>query len=181
MAADIALLDGQHTGALALELVERKGLGHPDTICDALAEAVSAALSRFYLERFGQVLHHNVDKALLCGGAARPAFGGGEILEPIEIHLAGRATRHAGGVEVPVEDLAYGACHAWIRSHLAELDPERDVKIIPHIRPTSPDLTSLFLRGRSAPLANDTSFGVGFAPLDPLERLVLLFCALPNT
>jgi S-adenosylmethionine synthetase len=28
------------------EAVERKGLGHPDTICDALAESFSRALSR---------------------------------------------------------------------------------------------------------------------------------------
>ena len=52
-----------------VEVVERKGIGHPDTICDALAEEVSRALSRTYLERFGRVLHHNDDKALLCGGA----------------------------------------------------------------------------------------------------------------
>ena len=72
--------------------VERKGLGHPDTICDAVSEAASLALSRAYLERCGRVLHHNVDKVLLRGGTARPAFGGGEVLEAIEIYIAGRAT-----------------------------------------------------------------------------------------
>ena len=44
-----------------VEVVERKGIGHPDTVCDALAEQASVALSRFYLERFGSVMHHNVD------------------------------------------------------------------------------------------------------------------------
>ena len=67
------------------EVVERKGIGHPDTICDALAERFSVGLSCFYLERFGKVLHHNVDKVLLRGGGARAHFGGGEVLEPIEI------------------------------------------------------------------------------------------------
>src|SRR5262249_43334267 len=70
-----------------IEVVERKGLGHPDSICDAIAEQVCVALCRHYLDRFGEVLHHNVDKVLLCAGAARPAFGGGEMLEPIEIYL----------------------------------------------------------------------------------------------
>ena len=79
------------SGAGPAEVVERKGLGHPDTICDALAERLGLALSRFYLERFGQILHHNVDKALLWGGTARPSFGGGEVTAPIEIFLAGRA------------------------------------------------------------------------------------------
>ena len=79
--------------ARPVEIVERKGIGHPDTICDALAEELSIALSKFYLERFGLILHHNVDKALLWGGAARAGFGGGEVLQPIELFLAGRATR----------------------------------------------------------------------------------------
>jgi S-adenosylmethionine synthetase len=61
---------------LEVEVVERKGLGHPDTICDGLAEQLSVSLSRFYLERFGLILHHNVDKVLLRAGSARPAFGG---------------------------------------------------------------------------------------------------------
>ncbi|WP_368855540.1 methionine adenosyltransferase, partial [Escherichia coli] len=43
-----------------VEVVERKGVGHPDTICDALAETLSRELSQAYLARFGEVLHHNV-------------------------------------------------------------------------------------------------------------------------
>ena len=54
----------------ALEIVERKGLGHPDTICDSVMNRISIELSKEYIKRFGVVLHHNVDKALLCGGAA---------------------------------------------------------------------------------------------------------------
>lgn len=160
---------------MPLEIVERKGLGHPDTICDALAETLSRGLSRFYLERFGVLLHHNVDKALLCGGAARPAFGGGQVLAPIEIHLAGRATLEHQGVNVPVDEIAIEGSRGWLRDSLSHLDVGRDVRIVPHIRPTSPALSSLFQAGRpsTARLANDTSFGVGFAPLDTLERLVL--------
>ncbi len=53
-----------------VEIVERKGIGHPDTMCDALAEELSRTLCRYYLDNFGLVLHHNVDKALLRGGSA---------------------------------------------------------------------------------------------------------------
>ena len=83
-----------------VEIVERKGLGHPDTICDALAEQLSIALCNFYQERFGLLLHHNVDKVLLWGGIARPAFGGGKVLAPSEIFLAGRATQEFKGVQI---------------------------------------------------------------------------------
>jgi len=171
----LSLLDSPSPAAAPFEIVERKGTGHPDTICDALAEGLSHALCRFYLDRFGLILHHNVDKALLWGGAARPALGGGEVIEPIEIYVAGRATRAARGVTVPVDELAAESSRAWLRAHLPALDPERHVRIHALIRPSSPDLVALFERQRAAgvALANDTSFGVGFAPFDPLERAVL--------
>ena len=157
-----------------VEVVERKGLGHPDSICDSLAEEFSLALSRFYLERFGQVLHHNVDKVLLFGGASRPAFGGGEVREPIEIFLAGRATRSLRGVEVPVEELADEAVRRWLRGHLHALDPEAHVKLHCLVRPVSAELAELFLRQAELGTrrANDTSCGVGYAPRSPLEIVV---------
>jgi S-adenosylmethionine synthetase len=171
----VSLLTGAPTASLPLEIVERKGLGHPDSICDALVENLSIALSRFYLERFGAILHHNVDKGLLWGGTAQPAFGGGEITEPIEVYIAGRATAICEGVTIPVDELAVEESRRWIRTHLRFLDPERHVRIHPRIRHTSPDLAALFRHERAggAPLANDTSFGVGFAPFDELESVVL--------
>jgi S-adenosylmethionine synthetase len=175
MSVHLGLIESPSPAAAPFEIVERKGVGHPDTICDALTEALSHALCRFYIERFGLILHHNVDKALLWGGAARPAFGGGEVVAPIELYIAGRATRDARGVAVPVEALAVETSRAWLRANVPALDPERHVRIHTLIRPSSPDLVALFERQRSAgvALANDTSFGVGFAPLDPLERAVL--------
>ena len=90
--------------ARPIEVVERKGLGHPDSICDALAEELSLAYSRFALARFGAIPHHNVDKVLLRAGRSAPRFGGGELLEPIEIWLAGRATLRVGAEELPVRE-----------------------------------------------------------------------------
>ena len=176
MTLSITALAAPPAAAGPHEIVERKGVGHPDSLCDALAENLSVTLSRFYLERFGTILHHNVDKALLLGGAARPAFGAGELVAPIEITLAGRATRRFRGATVPVEEIAVEASREWLRTHLHEIDPVRDVRIVPCVRETSPDLAALFLRRErqnGIALANDTSFGVGFAPLDRLERTVL--------
>ncbi|NPA49578.1 MAG: methionine adenosyltransferase [Thermodesulfobacteria bacterium] len=165
----------EHVGELSVEVAERKGLGHPDTICDALAEEFSRALCRFYLDHFGFILHHNVDKGLLFAGRARPAFGGGEVLEPIEIFLTGRATLEYKGTKVPVEDLAHEAAEAWFRRHFHALDPQRHIRLKLCVRPGSAELVDLFLKAQKSgtPLANDTSIGVGFAPLSPLEELVL--------
>lgn len=170
----IRALDAAPPGSQAVEVVERKGLGHPDTLCDAIAEHASVALCHYYRDHFGTVLHHNVDKVLLCGGAARVAFGGGEILEPIEVYLAGRATREYGGARIPVHDIVIEACREVLRRTLPELDVEHDTRVISRLRPGSADLAGLFVRGGSVgPLANDTSCGAGFAPLTDLERVVL--------
>jgi S-adenosylmethionine synthetase len=158
-----------------VEVVERKGAGHPDTICDALAETLSRNLCHEYQTRFGHVLHHNVDKALLCGGRSAPAFGGGSVLEPVRIFLAGRAVSRVGGETIPLEDIALEGSRAWLKENLHALDPDHHVRIETLVQQGSQDLQSLFSR-RSAqgiPLANDTSFGVGHAPLSALERLVL--------
>ncbi len=159
----------------AVEIVERKGIGHPDTICDALAEELSRTLCRHYLDHFGLVLHHNVDKALLWGGISRPAYGGGEIVEPMEIFLSGRATSEFKGETVPVDELALQSCTNWLQSNFHALDPATDVRIHSMIRPGSADLVELYLRQEKTgiALANDTSCGVGYAPLSELELTVL--------
>ena len=157
-----------------LEIVERKGLGHPDTICDALAERLSLELSQFYIDRWGFILHHNVDKALLWGGSARPAFGGGVIIAPIEIYLTGRAIREYEGVTVPVDELVEQSARSWLNEHFHALDPRKHIKIHSLVRPGSADLLDLFVRQRDTGvwLANDTSCGVGYAPLSELETIV---------
>ena len=158
-----------------VEIVERKGIGHPDTICDALAEELSRTLCQFYLDNFGLVLHHNVDKALLWGGTSQPKFGGGKIIEPIEIFLAGRATSEYKGIIVPIEDLVEQSCTNWLKTNFHVLDPDQHIKLHSLIRPGSSDLVELYLRQEATGIAlsNDTSCGVGYAPLSEMERIVL--------
>jgi S-adenosylmethionine synthetase len=160
---------GPGAGQGDVEIVERKGLGHPDTLCDALAEELSRSLCRFYLERFGQILHHNVDKVLLFGGAARPAFRGGEVLAPCELYLAGRATTEYQGVATPVGELAVEGSRAYLRDHLHAFDAARHLRVHCLVRPGASELVDVHRRA----LANDTSCGVGYAPLSELERVVL--------
>jgi S-adenosylmethionine synthetase len=169
MELSIRTVHGPAPGTQPLEIVERKGIGHPDTMCDGIAERVCVRLCRHYRERFGAILHHNVDKVLLVGGVSRAAFGGGELTVPLEVYLAGRVTTEHRGEHIPADSIAIDACRDWLREHLRFLDADRDVKIIPRFRPGSPELSSLVGRVR----ANDTSCGVGFAPATDLERTVL--------
>lgn len=161
-------------GEPAIETVERKGIGHPDTICDALAENLSRNLCRYYAEHFGEVFHHNVDKALLCAGTSEPRFGGGRVVAPMQIILAGRATGEVAGKQVPVDEIAIEGSRQWLREHMHSLDPVRHVQIECRIHHGSGELVGMFqaAKGR-VPLANDTSFGVGYAPMSSLEQLTL--------
>ncbi len=158
-----------------VEIVERKGLGHPDTLCDALAETLSRALCREYRSRFGAILHHNVDKALLCGGRAAPAFGGGAVLEPIHVYLGGRAVAAVAGEVLPLAEIAAESSKSWLRANMHGLDAEHHVHVHERIQPGSLDLQTLFSARQAdgVALANDTSIGVAHAPLSPLERVVL--------
>ncbi len=166
----------QPVETLTVELVERKGIGHPDYIADSVAEAASRALSKYYIERYGTILHHNLDKVLLVGGQANPRFGGGEVLQPIYIIIAGRATtevKTSDGVEpVPVGTLLISAAKEWIKRNMRFLDPEEHVVVDYKIGKGSVDLVGVYELGKKMPLANDTSFGVGYAPMTTLEKIV---------
>lgn len=172
---DLAPLIGPSGDRLPVEIVERKGLGHPDTICDHLTEALSQEITCLYLETFGRILPYNVDKALLWGGCSEPAFGGGRLTQPMEIFLAGRAIGRSGGKRLPLEDVVRDVADSWLSRHIPGLDPASHLRTHCLVRPGSSDLGALFERNAAgAPaLANDTSIGVGHAPLSRLEALTL--------
>ena len=167
----------QSVSDLEVEIVERKGIGHPDSIIDGACEAVSIALSKYYLKNFGVIFHHNVDKGLLVGGTSNAVFGGGRVIDPIYILVAGRATDivpfNGKEVRIPVEEISKAAIADYIKGTMRFLDPKKHLRLETMIRQGSPDLISVFLRKKQMPVANDTSVGVGFAPLSQTERTVL--------
>jgi S-adenosylmethionine synthetase len=158
-----------------IEIVERKGIGHPDTICDYIAEEISIALSKYYIDQFGSIMHHNVDKALLIGGMSEPSFNGGKITKPIEIVIAGRAIKEKDGYKPPIDEIAQAAAKNFLSKNLRHINIETDVVINTKIRPGSGELIDLFGRFGTGevPLSNDTSAGAGFYPLNSLEKTVI--------
>ena len=160
-----------------VEIVERKGKGHPDSLIDGASEAVSLGLCNYYLEHFGAILHHNVDKGILVGGKSDPKFGGGRVLTPVYLMVAGRATElvpfKGKEVAVPVQKIAFDSIKEFIRETMRFLDPEKHLSIDTKIKQGSSDLISVFMRKGVMPISNDTSIGVGYAPLTPTEKLVL--------
>ncbi len=168
---------GHSVQDLDVEIVERKGKGHPDSLIDGASEAVSLGLSNYYLKNFGSILHHNVDKGILVGGKSEAEFGGGTVIAPIYLMVAGRATElvpiRGRNIEVPVGEIARHSIRAFIKETMRFLDPDEHVVIDTKIKQGSPDLVAVFMRKGAMPVSNDTSIGVGYAPLTPTEDLVL--------
>ena len=153
------------------EYVERKGIGHPDTICDSIMESIAVALASEYLRTAGRILHYNVDKGLLVAGRTEPRLGGGKVLEPMRIIIGDRATRSYDGHEIEVGEIAESTARQWLTKHLRFVEPSEHLVVQNELREGSPELTGIFARQEM--IANDTSVGVGFAPLSETESLVL--------
>ncbi len=154
-----------------VELVERKGVGHPDSICDAIMEEVSVALCQAYIANFGRVVHHNIDKGLLVAGTTSPRIGGGVVHEPMKLIFGDRAIYEVGGKHIPVGEIAEQTAKTWLRQNLRFVDPDNHIVYQNEIKEGSPELTDIF--DREVIGANDTSAAVGYAPLTKTETMVL--------
>ena len=158
--------------ARRVELVERKGLGHPDTICDSLVEAIAVALNRMYRERTGAILHYNIDKALLAAGQCVKGFGWGELKRPMTLFVGDRATFEADGETLPVEATMREAVDAWVATHLPRVRAGRDLEVRSVLAPGSVELCRIF-EAAAIVVSNDTSGASGHAPFSPTEATVL--------
>ena len=186
---------------LDYEFVERKGIGHPDTLSDNLAEYLSTRYSKYTLERFGAVLHHNFDKVGLLGGASEVEFGNGRLVKPIRVLLNGRVSTKFGDEEIDTDSLLRKWVFEFLTAALPLKASSGHIKIVNNISTQSspgkteeeenrkgsarnywfqprglhdlPELENLF--------SNDTSMGVGYFPFSRLEMLVVRIEELLNS
>ena len=166
------------------EVVERKGLGHPDTMSDLIAEEFSFLYSRYCIEKFGQVLNHAVDKVTLIGASTKVWLGGFDVIEPASILLIGKITPGIISTRVPVHDIFREAVTRVIEYCLPDSSILKHTNLVIHntfssavdrsanfYLPNSIDQAQEI--GRKELGANDTVFCTGSAERSPLEKLVL--------
>jgi S-adenosylmethionine synthetase len=153
------------------EIVERKGLGHPDTICDLVMNQISIDLSKLYLKETGTIQHHNMDKALLVAGQSENNFGGGKLTKPMKMILGDRATFDIGEKKIPIGDFAVQTAKNWFEKNLRYVNDEH-VEYQVEIGVASKELRSIF-ENPSSFASNDTSALVGYAPFTETESIVL--------
>lgn len=159
---------GQYIEDMPVEIVERKGIGHPDSLCDGIAERVSLEYNRWCEREFDVLLHHNFDKVQLVAGEVEVDFGGGHVIRPIKIQIAGRGAPSYNGRTVPIDALAIEAARTHIRETMRYLDPVRHVNIGCYAGRGADALVSAVEHVE----ANDTSFGVSHWPRSSLENAV---------
>lgn len=175
-----------------VEIVERKGSGHPDTLADGLAEALSISFSNYCLEKFGAVLHHNFDKVGLLGGSSYVTFGKGYLTSPIRVLVNGRISTRFADEIIPTRKLLVEWTKEFFRNNLPLIDPDEDLDFHLNLsKQSSPGKTYEKEAKKSARqrwfepesladlpefnrlASNDTSLGVGYAPSSTLEKTVL--------
>ena len=169
MNLEVLAYDGVSASEAPFEAVERKGRGHPDTICDLIAEQASSDLRQFYVKQCGRVLHYNVDKALLVGGKAAPAFGGGTIIEPAKLYLGDRAISCLNGHDFNLIGLIDESIAGWLEDNLRFLRLNETLLWKNEIHEGATALNAVEERC----VSNDTSVGVGFWPLSTMEQMTL--------
>lgn len=165
---ELERIQGRTASERKVEIVERKGKGHPDHLSDSIVEKFSNKLYKNYLKKFGRPLHYNVDKLQAIGGRTTPKIGGGEVKEPIDIIFSGRATSKANGKQINIKRIAKESARE-ILSEVRYLDQDKHVNYLIKTREGS----SMLKESVENPKANDTSFGVGYWPLSELENLTL--------
>lgn len=151
------------------EVVEIKGRGHPDTICDLICENVSRSLLHFYQAECGRPLHYNVDKALLVGGSASSKFGGGRIVEPAKFYLGDSVTQIFESQNLPLDEIVQTSVSKWLEGNLRFLRIGPSLQFFSEIRQGSESLSAV----EEHQMSNDTSVGVGSWPPTLLECAVL--------
>ncbi len=154
-----------------VEIVERKGLGHPDTICDLVVDHLSIRLSQIYKKEFKTIPHFNIDKALLCAGEVKNQFGGGKIIKPMLFVIGDRATDKVGKKKINLKKIIQEEIYSFLKAHYRFLN-KKNFLIQNEIKPASASLADIFARGGKILPANDTSALVGYAPMTFLEKLI---------
>jgi S-adenosylmethionine synthetase len=87
----------------------------------------------------------------------------------MRLFVGDRATDTFDGKKIPVGEIVETAAKRWFQTHLRYVKPDEHLSIQNELRPGSAQLVGLFSRDKT----NDTSVGVGFAPLSETEHLAL--------
>lgn len=180
----ISANENKNVNDIDFELVERKGVGHPDTICDAIAEIASKNYSKYCIKKFGNPAHHWFDKVMLIGGEADIEYGKGNILKPYTVIFAGKVSYFIGDEKIPVENILLDSASEVLENVLTGFDKSKHIiienKLVDYqgagrkssrYRPQNSEVLPQLSNENL--VSNDTNLVSAYAPLSILESIVL--------
>lgn len=184
------------------EVVETKGKGHPDNICDTLAEKISANYSQYCLKKYGVILRHMIDKLSILGGGSKVKFGGGEMIAPIRMLVNGRFTDRYSNENIDYMKIVSDTIKNYFEYLFPLLDVEKYLIIVDNTHHnegpgviydnnnmTKNERIKFFEavdyedanKHNNHNRCNDTSTTVSYYPMSKLERTVLNIEQLLNS
>ncbi|PHM45582.1 S-adenosylmethionine synthase [Xenorhabdus miraniensis] len=182
---NIVLKKSSKSDACHHEFVERKGVGHPDTLSDYIAETASHKYSKYCISKFGKVANHWFDKVMIIGGESDISYGVGKVLKPYTVVFAGKVTNKVGSYNIPVKQILQEACSEILGKYLTGFDSELHLvienKLVdyqgagrkanryqPESESQLPSISDV-----SELVSNDCNLISGYAPYSILEGIVL--------
>ena len=163
------------------EIVGRRGRGHPDNICDMIAERLSEYYCKYCEQDLKiKVPQHNFDKVQISGGEVKwektflkypnePPVG--IQLKPMTIQIAGRAVNKIDKFEIDLKEIVKKAVNDVFNETFQRINPNDDEQIdrIINVNEGSESLRKLYQLRR----AGDTNIGISHWPLTSFEKFVL--------
>lgn len=177
---DIQICSGiLQPGNSPIEIVERKGIGHPDTLADTIAEAISIQYSRHCLKNYGVVLNHNIDKLSLGRGLSEVRPGLSRMLRPIHVDFNGRISKTFAGEPIPYKDIFEKSAQYILARTLPAIDLSKDL-VFNHLTTDHSVSPTWFnprnrddIHGAVSPFTSDSAVCVASYPLTAIEQLIL--------
>lgn len=139
-----------------IEIIERKGIGHPDTLADGIAEELSRkfCLSKGILERYF------FDGVLIYGGESEAYFKGGKLKQPIKITIPAMMPHNHNN-----EDFIKETTLNYMKDVLHEFSSEYCI--------VNPVIYTTSQKFYDSEKSSDSSIATAHYPLSLLEKTVI--------
>ena len=154
-----------------IEIVERKGSGHPDSLACKIAENSCRQLCFYYKDNYKVIPRFNIDQVEINGGEVEVNFQKNHLVKKGSITITGKATSLAIKDIEKINQLV-------IKETKKTLEDLFGAGILNYFNIKS-DINKYsknnkaFFENIGLPLSEDTSLGIGFYPYTYIEKMTL--------
>lgn len=154
-----------------VEIVECKGVGHPDSLVCQIAESVCLGISNFHRKKYKIIPRFNIDQVEINGGEIEVKFRKNKLITPGRISITGKVACFLPGDMELINKIVVEETKKILRATFDESIFKFFV-IKANINRYLGN-NKLFFENQKIPLSEDTSLGIGFYPYTEIEKLTL--------